>query len=417
MSVETEDLKIAMEEPAAWARRLTITVPQERIRKERQTAMTRLAQRVRLPGFRKGKVPAGVLEKRFGAAIEQETVERVIGEAYKEAVKQKGLRPITQGAVENVEYQAGTDLIFRVDLEVRPEIDLKRIGGFTLRRETPVVAADQVDAVVERLREQQAVWHPLEDELADGDGVTVEITPLEGPNSGKPRSYQLVLGKGQTVAAIETAIRSLRAGADGEFTIDLPEDADQPESPIRPHPLRIRVVDARRPELPALDDEFARSVGEFATLSDLRDKVRADLEAEAGREADRALRFHLLQNILDANPFDVPASMVDDYLARLLPSPEGADPQRVAELRASAAAPAAEAIRRSLVVERVAETEALAATAAEVDARVAEAAARIGREPAEVRGRFAKTGRLAEIENEITEDKVFEYLFSLSTVE
>jgi trigger factor len=177
------------------------------------------------------------------------------------------------------------------------------------------------------------------------------------------------------------------------------------------------MVEAKRPRLPELDDEFAASVGEFATLSDLRDKVRTDIEEEAGREADRGVRFQLLQNILDANPFEVPDSMIDDYLARLLPDAKDAGPEKMAEIRASAAAPAAEAIRRSLVVERIAEMESLAATAAEVEARVVETAGRLGRDVGEVRGRFAKSGRLAEIEHEITEDKVFEYLTSLSTIE
>jgi trigger factor len=417
MDVETEDLKIAIEKPAAWARRLTITVPQARIQRERKSAMSKLAQRVKLPGFRKGKVPVGMIEKRFGAAVEQETVERIIGDAYREAIKLEGLQPITQGAVEGVEYQPGADLTFRVDLEIRPEIELERIGGFSVRRETQPVAPDQVDAVLERLREQQAVWQPLEADPGDGDAVVVEIVPLDGPNAGTPRSYQLVIGRGQAVAPIEAAIRTLQPGTEGEFTVDLPEDADEPDSPVKPHQLRIRLIEAKRPQLPEFDDEFARSVGDFATLSDLRDKIRSDLEEEAGREADRAVRFQLLQNILDANPFEVPGSMIDDYLARLLPDAKDADPEKLAEIRSSASAPAAEAIRRSLVVERIAEMESLGATAAEVEARVVETAARLGRDVAEVRGRFAKSGRLAEIEHEITEDKVFDYLMSLSTIE
>lgn len=417
MDVEPEDLRVAIEEPAAWARRLTITVPGARIQKERKSAMARLAKRVKLPGFRKGKVPAGVLEKRYGPAVEQETVERIIGEAYREAIEQKGLRPITQGAVDDVDYQPGADLTFRVELEIRPEVALERIGGFTLRREAQPVEAAQVDAVIERLRSQQAVWHPIEQDMTDGDAVVVEITPLDGPNVGDTRSYQLELGQGQAAGPIEEAIRTLEPGSEGEFTVDLPEDADKPDSATKPHELRIRLVEAKRPELPEVDDEFAASVGAFTTLSEMRDKIRADLEAEADREADRGVRSQVLRNIVEANPFEVPQSMVDDYLARLLPDTEGADPGQVAELRASAAVPAADAIRRSLVIERIAEMEALTATAGEIDERIAEDAARIGREPGEVRARFAKAGRLEEIRNEITEDKVFGYLLSLSTVE
>src|SRR5688572_24344407 len=113
-------LKVTIESPATWSRRLTITVPAERLEREKQTTTKRLAQRIKLPGFRKGKVPAQVLEKRFGPAIEQETIERVVGDAYREAVAQEGLHPISQAAIDNIDYQTGSDLTFRVDFEIRP---------------------------------------------------------------------------------------------------------------------------------------------------------------------------------------------------------------------------------------------------------------------------------------------------------
>jgi trigger factor len=144
--------------------------------------------------------------------------------------------------------------------------------------------------------------------------------------------------------------------------------------------------------------------------------VRADMTEEAGREAERSVRFALIQRILELNPFEVPDTMVQQYLERAMPAKEGTDPQRVAELREQARPAAEHAIRRLLVVERVAELEALHATTAEVDERVSRIAAHLGREPAEIRAQLHKNGRLHEIEEEITEEKVFSYLKSLSTI-
>ncbi len=418
MPVETIDLKIAVDRPTAWGRELTITVPADRVDRARADAASKLAQKVRLPGFRKGKVPATVLEKRYGAAIEQETLEHVIGDAYREAVKRENLHPITQGSVSKVDYQKGQDLTFQVALEVRPEIELARVGGFRLVRNIQPVLPDQVEAVVQRLREQQAVWHPLTDEsLADGDMVHVEITARSGEAMGKPRAYQLVLGEKQAVPAIEVVIRSLQPGQEGDFTVNLPEKPDDPSSEEKPHDIHLKMIEAKRPEVPALDDDFARSVGDFASLSDLQARVRSDLEQEAGREAEREVRSRLLQQIVEANPFDVPDSMVQDYAARLVPQNEGDDPQRVAEVRQAATPAAADALRRMLVVERVAEMESLHATPDEVEARVNEIAEKLGRAPADVRARFGKSGRMDEIENDITEQKVFDYLLTLSTIE
>jgi trigger factor len=420
MAVDSADLKVEVEKPAAWARRLTITVPAERVARARVSAMHQISQRVRLPGFRKGKVPQSVLEKRFGQAIEQEAIERLIGDAYREAVEREGLRPITQGSVERVDYARGSDLTFNVDLEVRPEIDLQRLGGFAVRREVQPVAVDQVDRVIDRLLDQHAVLQPLEDaQPVAGDVVTVEITRRNADTEAgaQPRNYQLVLGEGQATPEIEEQIRTLKAGEEGDFSLDLPVNADDPASPTQPHDLHIRLVEAKRPERPPLDDEFARGVGEFATLDELRQRIRSDLEREAEREADRELRHRLMQHIIEANRFDVPDSMVDDYLRQLLPDREGADTEKLEEVRVQAKPMAADAIRRHLIIERIAETESLHATPAEVDERLERVATAIGKNKGEVRSQFKKSGRLPEIENEITEEKVFQYLFTLSTIE
>ena len=417
MAVESADLKVEVEKPAAWSRRLTITVSKERVARERSSTMRRVSQQVRLPGFRKGKVPVSVIEKRFGQAIEQEAIERLIGDAYKQAVEQEGLRPITQGAVERVDYSQGNDLTFAVDLEVRPEIELERLGGFAVKREVPEVPADQVAKVLDRLRDQNAVLEPLTDAPVAGDVVTVEILRKSDDASAQPRSYQLTLGEDQALPQIEEVIRTLKPGEEGDFVVDLPQSPDEPETPAETHDLHIRMVDAKRPIRPELDDEFAKSVGEFEDLAGLRERIREDLEREAGREADRTVRYRLMQLILEANRFDVPDSMLQDYLNRLIPDREDADKETLAKIREETRPAAADAIRRHLVIERIAETESLAATPAEVDARLEQVAQAVGRNIGQVRAQFQKSGRLAEIENEITEDKVFEYLFTLSTID
>ncbi|MGH7555666.1 MAG: trigger factor [Longimicrobiales bacterium] len=418
MVVDVGELKISVEKPAAWARRLTITVPADRIERERRSAVDRLAKRVRLPGFRKGKVPAHLMEKRYGAAIEQETLEKVVGDAYREALQKEGLQPITQGSVDNVDYESGNDLTFRVDLEIRPEVELNRIGGFRLQRRIPVVEESHVDRVLERLQHEQAAWRQIEGEApVVGDMVVVDITALrDDAEPTKPRRYQIVLGEGQAAPAIEESIRTLRPGEAQEFTVDLRRNAEDESSPAEPHRIHVALLEAQRPDRPAADDEFARSLGDFEGLDDLRSKIRQDLEREADQDAERTLRVDLVQSIIEANPFDVPRSMVDDYLARVLPAREGIDESRLAEVRETARPGAERALQRMLVVERVAEMEVLGASPDEVEDRIGAISERLGRSPAETRAQLQKSNRLHEIEEEITENKVFDYLKSLSTI-
>ncbi|HEX6938788.1 MAG TPA: trigger factor [Longimicrobiales bacterium] len=418
MASDTSDLKVAVAEPRSWARRLTITVPGERVRREREEVTRRLARRIKLPGFRQGKVPPAVVERQFGAAIEQETLERVVGAAYREALDQQHFQPITQGEVENIEYAPGSDLTFDVEFEIRPVIELSRLGGFTIRRDRPEVTDAEVDRVLERVREQQAVWHPVEGEApVAGDLVVVDITPVgAGAGSAKPRRYQIVLGQGEAVPAVEEAILTLMPGEERDFTLELP-DPEAGEGATREDRARIRLIEARRPELPELDDEFARSVGDFADLDTLRSRIREDLEREADAEAERTVRQRLLDAIVDANPFDVPDSLVNQYLQNLIAPKEGADPERVAQAREMARPAAEQALRRIMVIERVAEMEGLRATSAELDARIEAIAVRRGRPAGEVWAQLQKSGQLSRLEEEITEDKVFEYLKSQSTIE
>jgi trigger factor len=419
MAVEAAELKVSVEKPAAWSRRLTITVPAERVDRERRSTIQRLSKRVRLPGFRKGKVPDSVMRKRFGPAIEQETLEKVMGEAYREAIQREGLAPITQGSIDRVDYSEGTDLTFDVDFDVRPQVELDRIGGFQLQRELRPVADGQIDEVIQRLREEHATWHPVEAEPPlVGDAVVVDITPLEEETgaSGQARSYEIVMGEGQAVPAIEDVIRTLPAGSEGDFTVDLPESTDDPAAGTKPHRIRVSVREVKRAELPTLDDGFAQGLGDFESLDVLRERIRSDLEREAENDAERQLRGQLLGEIIGANPFDVPESMTREYLNRVIPEREGVDAARLDEIRDSARPAAENAIRRMLIVERIAEQESLHARPEEVEARVTGIAERLGRSPAEVRSQLQKSGRLNELEEEITEDRVFDYLKSLSTL-
>ena len=415
----TEDrvgVKVDIEQPRDWSRRLTITVPAEQVRKERKQIASQYAKQVRMPGFRKGKVPASVVEKQYGASIDQETIERVVNTAYQEALQEHSFDPISQASVENVDYAADADMTFEVEFEVRPELQLDRLGGFTVTEPASEVDEEEVDRVVGRLREQNASWTEIEDGTpAEGDRVEVEITPLHTEDEEpEARQYQVVLGSGEILDEIDQAIRTLEIGDEEELDLELPgEDDDAKEQ----HRIRLKLVSGEHPELPEEDDAFAAELGDFESMSDLRERIREDLKAEAGREAEQEVRRQLIKNILDANPFDPPPSLVEQYLDNLMQAPEDADPSEVANAKQQARPAAEYAVRRMLVIDRVAEMENLRATQEDVDARVAEIAAENEMEESEVRRQLAQSGRLQALASDLMERRVFDYLKSLSTIE
>jgi trigger factor len=425
------ELRVDVQEPASWSRRLSITVPGERVRRVRQSVAAKIANTVRLPGFRKGKTPASLVERQFGATIEQETLDRVIQEAYREALDSQDFRPITQGQVENVHYHGeGGDVHFDVEFEVQPVVELARTEGFQVVRPSDVVGDDEVDALLERLRTERATLAPLGEgeKPGYGDLVEVEITNLE-PAEGEdaePGEYRFELGEGQAIPDIESAIMTLSVGEEGEFPVTFPNDFPDEAQRGRQQRLRIRLEQAQRKELPELDDEFARGLGEFDTMAALRERVRADLGAEASKRADAAVRDALVQQIIEANPVEVAGSMVDrylDYMTGDTPDEHGRRRQRsadqeerISQLRAIMRPQAEASLKRMMVVEHIAEREGLRPTADEVDARVEALAAQHGRTPSDLWVELERTGQMQALEAEILEDKVFEHLRSRNTV-
>jgi trigger factor len=274
--------------------------------------------------------------------------------------------------------------------------------------------------VLERLREERADWQPVDTGTPrPGDRVNVEITPVREAGAeaaADPRPYELVLGKDQAIPDVEAAIQTLEPGADAEFEIEVPA-GDDGDAGVEHQNVRIHLLGVQRAVLPTLDDEFARSVDEdIADLSALRERVQADLHAEAETGAEREVRRALIDQIVAANPFDVPDAMVRQYVNSMFRITEDADPERVRELHDVARPGAETSIRRMLVVERVAELNGLRATQEEIDARVEEIAARNERPVAEVWSSLQRSGRLNSLEDEITEGKVFDFLKSQSTI-
>lgn len=427
---DTTELRIDVQEPASWRRTLSITVPRERVKRTRQSVASRIAGTIRLPGFRKGKTPAAVVERQFGPAIEQETLDRVIQEAYREALDGQSFRPITQGQVENVAYEGGeNDLTFEVHFEVQPEMELARTEGFQVVRPADEVADTELDELLERLRADRATLHPLEEggKPGYGDLVMVEITDLDAEGEeAEPRQFRFELGEGQAIPDIEQAILTLSPDEEAEFPVTYPEDFADEALRGRQQRLRIRLAEARKKVLPELDDEFAQGLGDFETLEALRERMRTDLQEDARRKADAAVRDQLVQQIVEANPFDVPDSMVErftDYQVGDAPDEQGRRRQRkpeeedrISQLRAMIRPQAEAALRRMMVVEHLAEREGLRATADDVDARVEKLAEEHGRSPSDVWVELERSGQMQALESEIMEEKVFQHLISRSTL-
>jgi trigger factor len=396
---------------------LKVTVPVDRVRAAEAKALKYYVQRARLPGFRPGKAPAAVVRKRFGDAIRQSVLEEVIRESWETARASESLKPITDPSIRNLKFEDGSPIEFDLLVEVRPELALERTGGFRVERRVAPVADAEVEEQLARVQEQKATWIPIEGaKPSPGQMVRVEVAPLDQAGAGAAQPYDLILGQNQAIPDLEERIMTLLPGEQADAEVKFPED--HPDESRRGQSRRVRVTlhDVKRQDLPQLDDAFAREVGDFENLDALRAAIRQDLEREATREADAQVRQALVQQVVEANNVQAPESLVHRLMhsyAEMYKVPQEQLEQFEQQFHQVAEAQ----VRRDLVLDAVVEANALRATEAELDARVAELAASRGVPAGQLYGNLQKANRLPELERGITEEKAFAWLLQQSTIE
>lgn len=412
----TSDIQITRSGQEPGAASFKIEVPPERVEAAEHKAAKAFAKRARLPGFRKGKAPLAVIKKRYHEAIREQVLHEVIGESWKATIAQEDLKPIADPRVHDVKFERGAPLTFQFHVELKPELTLERLGGFTVVRAVPSVTDEMVEAQLDDLRRQRSTWVPIEDRSPKpGELVRGSVATIESGTPGESKDFQITLGEGQAIPDIEEKLMTLAPGDTVDTTVRFPDDFPEETKRGRSRDVRIVLHEAKFQDLPALDDGFAREVGDFETLIDLRKTVREDLELEARREADGGVRRQLLEQIVAANNVPAPRPLVERFLqaydkAYDVPADRG-------EAFRTEFRPIAEAqVRRDLIMEQIATQEDLHATEEELDEHIAEIAKRRSEQPGEIYTRLQKANRLREIEHGITENKVFDFLLQQSTV-
>ncbi len=332
-------------------------------------------------------------------------------------MQQEALKPVADPHVHNLKWEDGAPVTFEFHVEVKPDLKLERLGSFQLTRTVPRVTDEQVEAQVNELREQRAPWTPvLNEKPRPKELVHITIATREGAEAKDPQPYQLVLGEGRAIPELEERIINLLPGETVDTTVRFPDDFPDEAKRGATRDIRLTLHEVKRQQLPELDDAFAREVGDFDSLDALRRAIRQDLEQDAGREADARVRAELIEQIVAANRVVAPRPLVERALyvyAQAYGIPEDRWDKFAAEFR-----PVAEAqVRRDLVLDYVVEREQLHATKAELDARIRELAARRHTPPEQLYASLEKAKRLRDIERTVTEEKVFAFLLSQSTLE
>jgi trigger factor len=410
------NIEITPKKTEGLERLIEVKVPIEAVRDAEDNAARRYASSVRLPGFRPGKAPPAMVKKRFKDAIRQQVIETLVQEAFQEVMTREQFKVASQPHVHDLKFEEGEPLSFELHVEIRPQLELARTQGFRVTRTQNPVADENVREQVEQMREQKASWTPTDEKPSPGDMVRVQLTTADESGAfPEAREYPLVLGSGQAIAGVEELIMELKPGESAERPVRWPDDFPDEAQRGKTKTVRVNLLDVKRKALPSLDDAFAREVGDFESLDALMTTVRKDLEEHANREADAGVRQQLVDQIAAANPFDVPPSWVNQVVDGYLQAYQVPEQERD-RFRGEFRPIAERQVRRDLIIETIAERETLKATEGDIDTRVAEVASKRGADPGQVYASLQKAGRLREIEQSITEEKVFTWLLGRNEV-
>lgn len=410
------EIQITPKNTTGVERAVEVSVPAAEIIAAEEKTTRRYASSIRLPGFRVGKAPAAIVKKRFADEIRNEAIESVVREAYKEIIEKNDVKVVSQPHVHALKFEEGQPLTFEFHYEVGPDIVLAKTDGFKVEKKKNELTEEQVQEQLQTLRDERATWSPIEDKPLEGDMVKVSLAIADESGAfGAAQEVPFVLGDGKAIAAIEELITEATPGQTVERPVKWPEDFPDESQRGVSKTVRMTLLEAKRKTLPELDDAFARELGDFDSVGALVTAVRDDMTNYIEREADASVRGSLINEIIAANPFDVPktwvARMLQQY-AEMYGIPNEQREQFDAEFRNIAEGQ----IKRDLVIEKIAEEQKLTASEKEIDDKITEQATARQVPPGELYAAFEKAGRLKELEMSITQDKVFDWLMERNEI-
>ena len=416
-------MKVEVEAIEGCKRRLAVEAPADVVQQEWERAYGRVQKQARLPGFRKGHVPRSLMKVHFAADVRREVAEHLIPDVYRRALDEARLEPVNEPDLQDVKLEEGAPLSFVAVVEVKPAIALAEYKGVAVEHAPKAVTADEVAGTLAHMREQRAQFSVVERTAAPGDLLVIDYTlALEGQEPSSQTGYQFIVGDGAVLPEIDQAVVGLRAGDEREVPFRFADDYRREEMRGKGGRAAVKLIEVKEKALPALDDEFAKSLGAFDTLEALRAEVLKQLEARRRHDEQRELQEKVVDAVLGRHEFAVPDALVMRQVAHQIEHTreglrrQGVDPERVpwdygkmiTELR-----PAAErSVRRALLLEAIAEREGLAPGEPDVEAELEKIAQASQRPLPAIRRMMEKSGDLEALRHGLRDRLTLDMLVS-----
>ncbi|KKI92284.1 trigger factor [Bacillus sp. SA1-12] len=303
---------------------LTVEVPAEEFNKALDEAFKKVVKQVSIPGFRKGKIPRGMFEQRFGVeSLYQDALDVILPTAYPNAVDEAGIEPVDRPEIDVEQIEKGKNLIFTAKVTVKPEVKLGEYKGLEVEKLDDTVTDEDVENELKQLQERQAELVVKEEgAIENGDTAVIDFDGYvdgEAFEGGAAENYSLEIGSGSFIPGFEEQLIGLEAGAEKDVEVTFPEEYHAENLAGKPAVFKVKVHEIKSKQLPALDDEFAKDVNdEVETLDELKAQTRTRLEEAKKTEAENKLRDTLVEKAAEGVEVDIPNALIENEISRMM---------------------------------------------------------------------------------------------------
>jgi trigger factor len=311
-------LNVDVHKGKAWKRILEIEVSKETVEEGFEAAYQKYRGEAKIPGFRKGKAPMDMVKRRFKDAIKKEVLEALVPQAYEDAISQTDLSPISLPRVKDIDFKEGAALKFKAEIEVKPEVEVKDYTGMEVTKQVVEITDREVDTSLNYLRDDFAELHPVQREAKLYDHMVVDLIKNQDGKEEKLQNHEIILDPHNMIKEFQQALVGAKAGEKREFEVTYPPDFHNKKLAGKKAQYRISIKEIKEKVLPKANDDFAKTVGKFQTLAELKEKIKEGLGKKAQRDAEIQLKNELVNQVIKRNPFEVPEALIDYYMESLI---------------------------------------------------------------------------------------------------
>ena len=413
-------MKTRVVEISEWGRKLEVEVESDRLDKEFDKAIKQYQKRLELPGFRKGKVPMSIVQSRYGESIRSEVIGRILPELLQEAATAEQLTPVAPPQITEMNHELGSQLTFTAELDIWPDIDLEETEGLQVTRAIHEVTDEEVDTQLKEFQSRQASERSVERALERGDVLIADLQRLD--ENGEfikdekfEERYFIIGDENAPSPEFEEALLGSISGEQRNVEFSYRDDLPNEEIAGKTERFMVSVREVRERVLPDIDDEFAKDIGEqFQSLEDLRSHLKTEISGRWDQMSRQRERTDLISQLIEKNPFDLPDSMVTNYLSNLREQnesqKEGRDQSHVHSEQEKEQA--VRSLKSYVISEAVRKKHEIVVTDEEFEKYLAERAEQVGVKLEEIK----KNARVNDLRRELEEEKMFSELMKTAEV-